>query len=65
MGFDSSLTLTANMQQVFRQLYTQVKVYTIAEDYSKQDDHLNPYSGTVSYRNALLEECHNALNLMK
>ena len=39
MGFDSSLTLTANMQQqVFRQLYTQVKVYTIAEDHSKQDD---------------------------
>ena len=25
-------------QQVFRQLYTQVKVYTIAEDHSKQDD---------------------------
>ena len=41
VGFDSSLTLTANMysgNSIHR------KVYTIAEDHSKQDDHLNPYS---------------------
>ena len=40
MGFDSSLTLTANMYESNKYSGNSIhrKVYTIAEDHSKQDD---------------------------